>query len=251
REAFRTVLAAPSADPTRQMTEPEPAVPPAPADGAEADVSAPGDPGDPVDLPLVEVPATVTSGPVMAIHLTGDGGWGVTDKGIARELAAAGVPVVGWNSLRYFWQRRDPDEATRDLARVMRHYLTAWDKQKVILIGYSFGADVLPIMFNRLPFDLQARVPEVVLLGPSAEASFEFHLGDWFGRHGEDAVYPVAQEIVKIPQAKVFCFYGADDKDAICGQLDPARVTSVAMNGGHRIGGRFDGIVKQILEALP
>ncbi|MHB8080528.1 MAG: alpha/beta hydrolase, partial [Candidatus Krumholzibacteriia bacterium] len=46
REAFGTVLAAPSADPTRQMTEPEPAVPPAPADGAEADVSAPGDPGD-------------------------------------------------------------------------------------------------------------------------------------------------------------------------------------------------------------
>jgi type IV secretory pathway VirJ component len=183
--------------------------------------------------------------------LTGDGGWGVTDKGLAGEFAAAGVPVVGWNSLQYYWHRRDPDEAARDLARILRHYLAAWGKARAVLVGYSFGADVLPIIVNRLPADLQARVPVVVLLGPTDQASFEFHVGNWLGLTSGDAVYPVAPEIARIAGAKVFCFCGEDDADAICGRLDATRVTTVILTGGHRIGRHFDGIASQVLAALP
>ncbi|HEY4574832.1 MAG TPA: AcvB/VirJ family lysyl-phosphatidylglycerol hydrolase, partial [Thermoanaerobaculia bacterium] len=54
-------------------------------------------------VPLVEVPASPSSGrDEMAVLLTGDGGWAVTDRGLSEALAKGGIPVVGWNSLRYF-----------------------------------------------------------------------------------------------------------------------------------------------------
>jgi type IV secretory pathway VirJ component len=46
-------------------------------------------------------------------------------------------------------------------------------KEKLILIGYSFGAEVLPFVVNRLPEELRAKVQLLVFLGPSATAQFE------------------------------------------------------------------------------
>src|SRR6185369_2177539 len=62
-------------------------------------------------LPLIEIPALLPAGAqrdAMAVLLTGDGGWAVTARGLSRELAKGGIPVVGWNSLRYFLTRKDP-----------------------------------------------------------------------------------------------------------------------------------------------
>ncbi|OGD20983.1 MAG: hypothetical protein A2W03_07715 [Candidatus Aminicenantes bacterium RBG_16_63_16] len=119
------------------------------------------------DLPLIEVPAKKTAGDLLAVHLTGDGGWGVTDKGLSAELAEQGIPVVALNSLKYFWNRRTPESASQDLARILSRYILAWGKARVMLVGYSLGADVLPFMYNRLPDDLRQRVVSVVLLGPA------------------------------------------------------------------------------------
>ena len=80
---------------------------------------------------------------------------------------------MGLNSLKYFWKQRTPEEAARDVARILRHYLSAWNKQRVLLVGYSFGADVLPFVVNRLPPDLRARVASVSLLGIDSNAAFE------------------------------------------------------------------------------
>jgi type IV secretory pathway VirJ component len=269
RAAFLKVVSAPSVDPTRMPragrdagAAPEKPSPPGaaapgtpapgrPAPGTPAPAAPGGDPGDPTDLPLIEVAATGTPRGELVVHLTGDGGWGVTDKSLAEELSAAGVPVVGWNSLQYYWKKRTPDEAAGDLERILRHYLTVWGKERAILVGYSFGADVLPVIFNRLPADLQGRVSAVVLLGPSPEASFEFHITEWLGGKSGKDTYPVVPEIQRMARVKVICCYGQDDKEAICPSLDPSRVAILALDGGHRIGGRVDGLAQEILKALP
>jgi type IV secretory pathway VirJ component len=97
------------------------------------------------DLSLVEVPAQARSdNKTMALVLSGDGGWADIDKSIVASLAAAGIPVVGWSSLDYYWVPRMPDSAARDLARIIEHYLSAWQIERVIIVGYSLGADVAP-----------------------------------------------------------------------------------------------------------
>ena len=56
---------------------------------------------------------------------------------------------------------------------------TAWHlarrKQRVLLVGYSFGADVLPFVVNRLPPDLRDRVASVSLLGIDSNAARHLH----------------------------------------------------------------------------
>ncbi len=203
------------------------------------------------DLPLIEVPATSGTSDILAVLLTGDGGWATPDRGVSRELAASGIPVVGLNSLKYFWSAKTPEQAAGDLGRIVKHYGEAWRKTKVVLIGYSLGADVLPFMMNRLAEDLQARVEVVVLMGPSDSAEFEFHLGDWLGRGPGKSAQPTIPEIRKIrPEAAILCVYGEGDKDQICTQLDPRRVRSVQIPGGHKVGSGYEPVARAILDAV-
>ncbi len=203
------------------------------------------------DLPLIEVPATGPERDILAVHLTGDGGWGVTDKGLAADLAANGIPVVALNSLKYFWTRRTPDAAAADLGRILRRYLRAWAKKKVVLVGYSLGADVLPFMVNRLEESLQAAVGTVVFMGPSETVEFEFHLADWLGRSPGKGALPVVPEIERMkPDISILCVYGEKDDAHICGRLDPERVRSIGLQTGHRIGNNFAPVTRAVLETL-
>src|SRR5262249_42736747 len=148
------------------------------------------------NLPVVEVPAKGT-GDALALFVSGDGGWAEIDRSVAGALAAKGMPVVGLNSLKYFWSTRTPESTAADAARILRYYLAAWKKEKVVLIGSSFGADVLPAVANRLPPDLQERLRLIALIGPSHTATFEFHVGDWLGIGGDKGL-PVAPEVKKL-----------------------------------------------------
>lgn len=199
------------------------------------------------DLPLIEVPAAAKGGKLLAVMITGDGGWGVTDRGLGQTLAEKGIPVVALNSLHYFWTPRTPEGAASDLARLLQHYLAAWNKDEVILIGYSFGADVLPFLVNRLPGDLRSRVRVIALLGPSQSASFAFHLTHWLGSFQHEDSLPVRPEVDKLKGKTLLCFYGAAESDSLCPELGPGQAKVFAHEGGHRVGREFDPIADAIL----
>src|SRR5262249_59457388 len=128
-----------------------------------------------------------------------------------------GVPTVGLNSLRYFWTPRTPEGAAGDLARVITHYSAAWHRDRVILIGYSFGADVLPFLVNKLDPSVRARVAHVVLLGLGTTAEFEFHLTDWLGQSGgpEYSTGPPVERLTP----PITGVRGANEKDAGVGTI--------------------------------
>jgi len=128
---------------------------------------------------------------------SGDGGWAEIDKGVRAGLAAQGVPVVGVNSLKYFWTDRTPGQTAEDLARIIRHCTALWKKEKVVLIGYSLGADIVPFAANRLNEALKSRVELIALLGPGLQADFEFHLGTWLGSSSKTA-QPTTPEVMQL-----------------------------------------------------
>ena len=78
------------------------------------------------------------------------------DQDIAAALSAKGIPVVGLDSLRYYWTTRTPEGLAADTDRMIRYYLAHFGKKRVLLIGYSQGADVLPFAVNRLPAATQS-----------------------------------------------------------------------------------------------
>ena len=156
------------------------------------------------------------------------------------------MAVVGLDSLQYFWKKRTPDESAAALARVLRHYLGAWHKEKLILIGYSRGADVLPFMASRLPDDLRARVVLVALLGPALSVEFEFHVADWLGGGGSGGALPIPPEVAKLRGLPLICVYGRDESESLCRGLDPALGAPIELPGDHHFGGDYAGIARRI-----
>jgi type IV secretory pathway VirJ component len=186
----------------------------------------------------------------MAVLLTGDGGWAGLDQELAARLAADGVPTVGLNSLKYFWTERKPEEAAQAVAKIMRHYLAAWNKQRVLLVGYSFGADVLPFVVNRLPPDLRARVATINLLGVDSNASFEIKIADWVG--SDDGGPQTRPEIAAIGGVPVLCVYGEGESDSICPDLpktpEHTRIALAQIGKGHHFSGEYATLAERILE---
>ncbi len=195
------------------------------------------------DLPLVELPVAVASD-TMAVMVSGDGGWAGIDKQVAEALNKDGIGVVGLNSLQYFWEKKDPDIAAHDLARMLEHYGKAWGAEKFVLVGYSSGADTLPFMVSRLPEALRSRVQIVALLGLGQEANFEFHVSEWLFDGG---VYKVVPEVQKLKGLNVLCIYGEDEDDSACKLLDRKAVTVVEMKGGHHFSGDYAKLADTIL----
>ncbi len=200
---------------------------------------------DVADLPLVEVTAT-GEGAALAILISGDGGWAGLDKDIAAALARHGVPVVGLDSLRYFWRARTPDGLAQDLHRVIQHYLQRWHKREVWLLGYSQGADVLPFALNRLPADSAAKVRLAVPMAIGTQAAFEFHLSNWIGRSGTDATAPELARLADDPRVLLIC---SDDDESGCAGLDRAHHRIVVLPGGHHFNGDYPRLAQVILAA--
>ena len=195
-------------------------------------------------LPLVDLPAE-HPGDLFAMVLSGDGGWRDLDKSIADYLQKQGVSVVGLDSLRYFWSEKSPDELSEAIEQVLAEH----PNTHVALIGYSFGAGVLPFVYNRLSKVSKARVVLISLLGFAQNADFEITLSGWLGAPASEKALPVAPELAKISPQLLQCFYGEEEDDTACPTL-PAGAEIIKTTGGHHFDGDYDGLAKRILASF-
>jgi len=214
-----------------------------------AGAGRPALPADVDDLPLIELRPSRGERDVVAIMLSGDGGWAGLDREVAAELNARGVPVVGWDSLRYFWNARTPGEAASDLARVIEHYTLDWRKSRVLVIGYSQGADVLPFMINRLPADARDRIASTALIALSREAFFEFSVNHWIST--PTGGLPILPELRRGLIGRVNCIYGNDEQDTSCRESSVPGLRGVALPGGHHFDGDYARVAAAVLAGLP
>jgi type IV secretory pathway VirJ component len=196
-------------------------------------------------LPVVEVPVT-TAGDRFAVMVSGDGGWRKIDAAIAENLRQRDIPTVGLDSAAFYRTRRTPEESAAALETIIREYRVRWHRDKVIVVGFSRGADVLPFMINRLPADLRQSITVIALLGPEPLIDFKFHPW-WDVFHRREPQFPVMPEIDQLRGANVVCVHGLREKDSLCPRLDPAAFAIVPQPGGHHFGGNYRQIVDTIL----
>ncbi|KAB7763834.1 virulence factor family protein [Xanthomonas maliensis] len=216
--------------------------------GAQKGVSLPPPPADLEGLPVVEVPSTGKGGDTFAIFVSGDGGWAGLDEEVADALAEQGIPVVGLDSLRYFWTERTPETFAADLDHIARFYSQRWQRQRVVLIGFSQGADVLPAAINKLPAHTRLAIRMTALLSVGKLADYEFHVSNWLG--SDDEGLPIAPEVERLPPGTTVCIYGEDDDDALCPNL-PAQVAKrLSLPGDHHFKGDYATLAKVILQQL-
>ncbi len=202
------------------------------------------------DIPVIDVARHSAFGTLVIIY-SGDGGWRDIDRSLGVALGREGYAVVGVDTLRYFWSKREPMGVARDLDRLIQHYLDAWGLKDVMLIGYSFGANILPFAYNRLPEATRRRVRMVALLSPELATDFQVHLAGWLGKQAAgDAAVPILPEASRIEPGRLLCVYGEQEASAtLCTQpgLEAARL--MRLPGGHHYDGDYLTLAHRVIEA--
>lgn len=197
-------------------------------------------------MPVVETLAARASDS-LTLFYSGDGGWRDLDRTVAGEMVGQNYPVVGVDVLRYFWEHKTPEQAAADLSATLAYYRQHWGVKSFVLAGYSFGADIIPPIYNRLPPADQDSVSLLVLLALADHADFEIHVSGWLGQAGVELA--LAPELAKMPKQKILCVYGVEEKtETACTGLTNTGATLLELPGGHHFDQDYPKLTGQILD---
>ncbi len=201
-------------------------------------------------MPVVEVPAIDpdTASDTVSLFYSGDGGWRDLDRDVAEEMAKRNYPVVGIDALRYYWQHKSPEQSAVDLAKLMKLYQDKWGAKNFVLIGYSFGADVLPAIYNRLTPAAQQQVRGIQLIALARSGSFEIEVQGWLGTAGKEAA--TGPEVARLPAAKVLCVYGKDEvSESGCTEATTVG-EKLELPGGHHFDEDYPALAARLIKDI-
>jgi type IV secretory pathway VirJ component len=200
------------------------------------------------DVPS-QAAAPVAERDVVAVLLSGDLGFHIRMAGAtAGHLADAGIPTVGINSLTYFARPRTPAEATRVIEAAMLRAMRTTGRHRIVLIGQSFGADMLHVGLAALPRRLRGHVALVALVVPSSDVVMQASPGEIMPTSA-----PTADALLtasRLGWTRTLCIYGVEETDSLCPRLRVPNLTRVGLPGGHGLHRNTDALARIILTAI-
>ncbi|WP_316829237.1 AcvB/VirJ family lysyl-phosphatidylglycerol hydrolase [Pedobacter aquatilis] len=164
------------------------------------------------NLPIILYPAKEASSKKLLIFLSGDGGWIKFEDDLSVMFAEKGFQTIGINARSYFWEQKTPAQTAGDILLLIRKYAFKYKTNQIYLCGYSFGADVIPFIYSRLPYRAKRHVRALEMLSPFATTDFMVHFSDLTNTSADNYQYKVDQEIAKL-NIPIYCFYGTDEDD--------------------------------------
>lgn len=188
----------------------------------------------------------------LALIVSGDGGWRDIDKQIGEKLADKGVAVVGVDSLRYFWSKKSPGQVAADFALLLDHYGAEFGTDRYALIGFSFGADIMPDVWPALPRSVKEKVGLVSLLALGLNADFEITVEGFVGAPAAKD-RPLTPLLRQLPLARTQCIVGkdqAEEKETACTAPEFSGGELIELEGGHHFDGDYAKPADAILRRL-
>ncbi|MDF2640307.1 MAG: hypothetical protein K0R64_3291 [Novosphingobium lindaniclasticum] len=202
--------------------------------------------------PYVELPARTRqagTGRYAAVLLSGDMGLRAGLGGeLARRLADHGISTVAVNSLTYFKQRRTPGDVSNLLAGAIRKAMALGKTGRVIVLGQSFGSDMVHVGLEHLPADMRRHVSLVVLTVPTRTVFLRVSPLEWLDRTPPDA--PALPSASKLNWVPVVCIRGRDEPDSLCPLLHLPNLTRIVLPGDHYLGKDSDRLFGAVSNAI-
>jgi type IV secretory pathway VirJ component len=184
-----------------------------------------------------------------AVIFSGDMGYRVgMSPQIGARLVDAGIPVIGVNSLVFAHRQGSLRQAQAMVAQAVRRAIAFGRVRRIILIGQSFGADMLHAGLTGLPAALRAKVTLVILVVPTDKIYFSIGPREYFelGRPDQYAL-ATARMLDWVP---VTCISGADETDSLCPKLVLPNVRKIVLPGGHPLHHDADALFAAIRDAI-
>ncbi|WP_294076192.1 alpha/beta fold hydrolase [Sphingomonas sp.] len=169
---------------------------------------------------------------VAAVYISGDMGmrFGIGRK-VAPALAKAGLPVVAISSPVNFGTHRTRAQADAIVADSIRVALRLTGAKRIVLIGQSFGSDIVATIAPDIPVVLRPRVAAIVAVVPARTVYFRAD-PTTITYHGTPDAEPAAA-LRTLDWAPVICIYGVKETDSLCPLLDPRHARIIGLPGGH------------------
>lgn len=199
------------------------------------------------NLPVKEWAASTHDKPVI-FYISGDGGFNKFSTALCQSLNNKGYDVYALNARSYFDDKKTPEQTTNDIRNYLNKKLAGRKSRKVVLIGYSFGADVLPFILNRLPKNV-LDVPVSFIMAPSSSTDFEIHWSDIFGGNTKRDM-DVVTEINKLNDDNIVIINGSDENEIALNKISLKKYTHEVLPGGHHFDGDTDQIINVILNHI-
>ncbi len=195
------------------------------------------------NFPVKEWPAATHDKPAI-FYISGDGGLNKFSTALCESFNKKGYDVYALNARSYFDDKKTPEQTTSDIRNYLNKKVAGRKNQQVVLIGYSFGADVLPFILNRLPKN-GLDVPVSFFMAPSGSTDFEIHWSDIFGGNIKRNMDVVA-EINKLTNDNIVIINGSDENEIALNKISLKKYTHEVLPGGHH----FDGDTEQIANVI-
>ncbi|WP_380783040.1 AcvB/VirJ family lysyl-phosphatidylglycerol hydrolase [Sphingomonas sp. R86520] len=205
---------------------------------------------DPVHVyPAVGVHAAAAP-PIVVVNFSGDMGLRfLLGASTSRGLTEHGIPVVGITTPALFAHHRTRSELDSIVADGVRAALARTGAKRVVVMGQSYGADIVQTGLANLSPSLRTRVAAIVLILPGDSVFYRADPSGLLYDHGTlDSVG--AQTGNQLGWAPFTCIYGVEETDSLCPLLTLPNVRKVGMPGGHNIHHDADGLLAHVLAAI-
>jgi type IV secretory pathway VirJ component len=186
----------------------------------------------------------------LIFYFSGDGGINNFTENLCDQLGSKGYTVIRFNSRKYFWSQKTPEQIAKDAGEIITYYLSLYNKKDFALVGYSFGADAVVYLTNRLPKNLQPKLVSVSLLSPSLATDFSIKFSDLLGIENNKGAYQTLPEINKI-NIPVLCIFGDEEDKAFYNAIASKKnIRRILLPGSHKFNNDVSMVVNILLTAL-
>jgi type IV secretory pathway VirJ component len=199
------------------------------------------------DLPLAILPSAEKNDLPLAFFISGDGGWTSFDQSVSEKFAEKGIPVVGLDAQKYFWNEKQPKEVSEELAPAIEHYMKLWNKRSFVLLGYSFGACIAPFIASNFTEPVKETLKGVYCFSPDLTGDFEIHLTDMLHLRTKDK-YDVVMEMKQIKAMNPVCIFGSDEDEDTQKSFTADEIRISILPGTHHYNNDFNKITEVILK---
>jgi type IV secretory pathway VirJ component len=166
---------------------------------------------------------------------------------VASRIAAQGYPVFGINSFAVFRERRTPEQIGAEVRRMVAMALRGGSR-RVILIGQSYGADMVHVALAHMPPPERARIAMVALVVPTDTVYYRVSLGELLEWTAPDAAAIATAR--RLDWTPVLCIRGSEERESLCPRLSQSNVRKVILPGGHPLHHDADAVARTLLSAF-
>jgi len=189
------------------------------------------------------------------VYFSGNWGWRPIMQDTASHLAANGRYVLGVDSMKYFGKVLDAGEWKRDLA-TFRTYLNEKAGKPadapVILMGFTYGAEMIPYMLNRGGIE---GIAGALLIGPGDTGSVLCRLHLQIDLEiPEEEQFDVGRELSDLPSLPIVLIEGTLDENSKAREMLPLVKTprryAPIVGGDHRFQETRDAYFEYTAQAI-